>query len=120
MQRAFSSRMITKLTKYVVGTGSYDENNVWVNGTSETKTIYGVWKTGNKFSHLEEGEARITEDGGERHSNFRTLYVKEKYQLEMADKIKWKGDYYTVLQRSDESTFGYFANLLEKAKDWTP
>ncbi len=120
MQRAFNSKMLTKLTKYTVGTGEYNDDNRWVEGSVTSSNIWGVIKTGNKFSQFEEGEALHSEDGGARYSDFRTLYVTKKFPVQKNDKIGYKGKYYNVLQRSDESEFGYYSVLLEKSEEWRP
>lgn len=120
MSRAFNAKMMTRLTRYSVGAGYYDNNNDWVAGTTTSDTIFGVLKTGNKFSQMDEGEARQSEDGGTRFSDYKTLYVREQYVIDMSDKIEFKGKYYNVLQRSDESLFGFYSVLLEKSKEWTP
>lgn len=120
MGRAFNAKMMTRLTKYSVGTGYYDDNNDWVSGDITSGTVFGVLKTGNKFSQMDEGEALQSEDGGTRYSDYKTLYVREQYEILMTDKIEFKGKYYNVLQRSDESLFGFYAVLLEKSKEWTP
>lgn len=120
MQRAFHSKMMTKLICYTVSEGSYDEENVWVEGTVTQKNIWGVIQTGNKFSKLDEGEALHTDDGGERFSNFRTLYVSDKFVIGATDKFLYQGLYFNVLQRSDEATFGFNSVLIEKTLEWTP
>jgi len=120
MQRAFNSRMLSPLTLYSATAGSYDADNIWVEGTTTTQTIYGVIKTGNKFSRHEEGEALHSEDGGARYSDYRTLYITDKYPVEKEDKILFKGKYFNVLQRSDESVFGFYSVLLEKSEEWQP
>ncbi len=120
MQRAFNSRMLTKMTQYSLSKGEYDENNRWVQGEVTQKKIFGVIKAGNKFSQMEEGEALHAEDGGARYSEFRTLYVTDKYPISMEDKIGFKGKYFKVLQKSDEEVYGFYSVLLEKSKDWTP
>lgn len=120
MTRAFSARMMTPLVRYALSEGSYDENNQWVEGQNVASNIFGVWQSGNKFSQFEEGEALHSEDGGVRFSDFRSLYVKQKYVVNKGDKLKSKGIYYNVLQRSDESEFGFFSYLVEKSEEWTP
>ena len=120
MQKAFNSRMLTKLIKYSVAEGSYDANNRWVEGAVTQRNIFGVIKTGNQFSQFSQGEALITEDGGERYSDYKTLYVTNKFTLLTSDKIKFKGKYFNVLQRSDEDVYGFYSALLEKTKEWTP
>ena len=120
MQRAFSAQMMVPLTRYSISTGAYDANNQWVEGANVPSPIFGVWQAGNKFSQFGEGEAMHSEDGGVRFSDFRSLYIMEKYEIQNGDKISSKGVYYNVLQRSDESYFGFFSYLVEKSKGWTP
>ena len=120
MQRAFNARMLSKMTRYTVSPGSYDAENVWVEGATASNIIYGVIKAGNKFSQFEEGQAIHAEDGGARYSDYRALYVIKKFSLELEDKIDFNGIYFNVLQRSDEEVFGFYSYILEKSKVWSP
>jgi len=120
MQRAFNARMQTKMVRYSVSAGDYDDDNQWVEGTKEASVIYGVIQAGNKFSQFDEGEALHSEDGGARYSDFRTLYITDKYVVGLGDKIGFKGKFFNVLQRSDESVFGFYSVLLEKSEEWIP
>ena len=120
MKRAFNARMLTRVVKYVIEEGSYDDENVWVEGRVTKKNIYGVIKSGNKFSQFEEGEAVHSEDGGTRFSQYKTLYVTDKFPVERGDKIGYSGSYYNVLQRSEEAVYGFFSVILEKSTEWTP
>ncbi len=120
MQRAFNSRMLTKLTRHSIAESTYDSNNHVVPGVSSTKKIFGVLQAGNKFSQFDEGIALHSEDGGKRYSDFRSLYLQDKFKLDLTDKIEYKGNYYNILQKSDESEFGFSSYLLEKSEEWTP
>jgi hypothetical protein len=122
MQRAFNARMLTKLTLYTAPdpAGYYDDSNDWIVNKYVVKNIYGVIKAGNKFSQFEEGQALRVEDGGQRISDFRTLYITDKFPVKLGDKIKFTGKYFNVLQRSDEETYGFYSVLLEKSQEWTP
>lgn len=120
MQRAFNSRMLTKVIKYSIAEGAYDSENVWVEGRVTKKNIYGVIKSGNKFSQFEEGEAVHNEDGGTRFSQYKTLYVTDRFPVERGDKIGYSGNYYNVLQRSEEAVYGFFSVILEKSTEWKP
>ena len=120
MQRAFNSRMLTRVVRYVIQEGSYDDDNVWVEGLITQSNIFGVIKSGNKFSQFEEDEALRVEDGGIRASQYKTLYVTDKYPLENTNKIGYQGNFYNIIQRSEESTYGFFSVILEKSKEWTP
>ncbi len=120
MQRAFNSKMLTRIQHYTVSTGSYDENNDWVEGNAARRNIFGVIKAGNKFSQFEEGEAIHNEVGGIRTSLYRSLYVKDKYRLAIGDKVGVKGVFYNILQTSDESVYGFHSYLIEKSKTWSP
>ena len=120
MQRAFNSRMLTKVIKYSIAEGSYDEDNRWVEGRVIKSNIWGVIKSGNKFSQFEEGEAIHTDDGGERFSQYKTLYVTDKFPIERGDKVGYSGNYYNVLQRSEEEVYGFFSVILERTEEWTP
>jgi hypothetical protein len=120
MQRAFSSRMQTPLTLHKVNEGSYDDDNNWVQGSKKTTSIFGVITAGNKFSQFDEGISLHSEDGGARYSNYRNLYVKDKYQVSRGDKVSFRDAYYNVLQESDEQIFGFSSFILEKSEDGTP
>ena len=118
MQRAFNSRMLTKITKYTILEGSYNDDNDWVEGKSVTSKIYGVIKAGNKFSQFEEGIALHSEEGGHRTSDYRTLYINDKYSLDIGDKIGFKDTVFNILQQSDESVYGFNSFTIEKDKNW--
>ena len=120
MQRAFNSRMLTKLSRYQVFKGSRNEFNEWVQGRVIKSKVFGVIKAGNKFSQFEEGEAVHTDDGGQRFSDYRTLYVTKKNAVNSGDKIGFKGKFYNVLQLSDEDEYGFWSYILEKSEDWKP
>lgn len=120
MQRAFNKRMLTPMTRYSIEENTYDENNHVVEGRKKSSRIFGVLKAGNKFSQFEEGEALHSEDGGQRFSDYRTLYVTDRFPLDLDDKIGYKGKYYNILQRSDEEVYGFFSYILERSEEWTP
>jgi len=122
MQRAFNARMLTKLSLYVAPSpkGYYDDNNHWVKNSYTLTSIRGVIKAGNKFSQFDEGQAIKVEDGGTRVSDYRTLYVTDRYPVNIGDKLFLNGDYFNVLQRSDEETYGFYSVILEKSEGWTP
>lgn len=120
MQRAFNSKFLVPLARYKVGLGSYNEDNLWVEGTVTKSIIFGRVVAGNKFSQFEEGIARVVEDGGTRFVDYRGLYVIDKYFIEPEDKIGYRGNYFTVLQQSDEAPFGFNSYILEKSENWKP
>ena len=120
MQRAFNARMMSKMVRYSISDGTYDDNNVWVEGRKKKNNIFGVIQAGNKFSQFEEGIARHIEEGGERSTDYWSLYVLERYALNMSDKILFHGNYYNVLQQSDEREFGFRSYLTEKSERWSP
>jgi len=119
LRRAFSSRMQTPLTLYVVTAGSYDSNNDYIPGAKTASTIYGVIVAGNKFSQFDEGISLHSMDGGARYSNYRNLYVMDKYKVSVGDKMSFRGAYYNVLQESDEQIFGFSSFILEKSDEET-
>jgi hypothetical protein len=120
MQRAFNSKMLTTVVKYTIATSVYNSDNQIVEGQITASNLKVVNLAGNKFSQFEEGEAIHSEDGGYRFSDFRTIYMTDKYSLEMEDKIGYSGKFYNVLQRSDEKAFGFWSFLIERSEEWTP
>lgn len=120
MSRAFNSRMMTKLTRYFVAEGTYDDNNNWIEGTKTKSTFFGVVLAGNRFSQFDEGISLHPEDGGARFSDYRSLYINDKYTLAKEDYVGFKGKYFRVIQQADESVFGFNSYIIEKSEDWTP
>ena len=120
MRRAFAARMQTRMFKYSVGPGHFNEYNEFVPGETTKEKIRGVWVTGNKFSQFDKGVAMQATESGERNSDYRSLSLTEKYSLSMKDKVEYKGGYYNVLQMSDENEFGFRTYLVELDKNWSP
>ena len=120
MRRAFNKRMLSKVDKYSIEESTYDDDNQIVEGRIIKSTMQVINLAGNKFSQFDEGEALQQEDGGQRFSDFRTLYFTSKYSLKLEDKIGFKGKYYNVLQKSDEEVYGFWSFLIEKSEEWTP
>ena len=120
MQRAFDPLFLTKVNLYSYSVGAYNEHNQWVEGTYTPSLIIGVLKTGNQLSRFEEGEALINTDGGARYSEYRTLYLTNKFYVQVEDKVEYLGKYYNVLRKSDEDVYGYYSVLLEKTLTWEP
>jgi len=117
MKRAFSSRMQAPMTLSTISAGSYDSNNDYTPGAKVDSTIYGVIVAGNKFSQFDEGISLHSMDGGARYSNYRNLYVQERWTVYVGDKISFRGAYYNVLQESDEQIFGFSSFILEKSDE---
>lgn len=120
MQRAFNAKFLVPLTLYTIGPGYYDNTNEWVQGSLTKSKIFGRVVAGNRFSQFQEGIARIVEDGGTRYSDYRGLYVTNKNALNSGDKVGYKGEFFNVLQQSDESPFGFHSYILEKSENWIP
>lgn len=120
MSRAFNSKMLVKLIKYRVEEGYFNENNDWVEGATRKSIVRGVMISGNRFSQFEEGLARVSEDGGIRFSDYKTLHIPDRYDVKMEDKIFYKGKYFNVLQQSDETEFNFKGFILEKSEGWKP
>jgi len=114
MHRAFNARMESPIVVRSVADGHYDDDNVWVPGAETQTTVYGVITAGNKFSQFEEGIALHSEDGGSRYSNYRNLYIKDIFIINLDDRIDFRGCCYRVLQESDEEVFGFNSFILEK------
>ena len=120
MRQAFAHEFMTRLVRYRVQPGTFDEFNEWQEGSNERKKITGVIKSGNKFSQFDEGISLQSTESGDRYSDYRTLYITKRYDLEMEDKILYQGKYYNVLQQSPEDTFWFKEFLLEADKNWRP
>lgn len=116
MQRAFSVKFLVNLTRYSTSGGYYNDDNDWVEGTTSSQPIKGRVLAGNKFSQFEEGLSVHNEDGGQRLSDFRTLYIPDKYQVSIGDTLVYSGVTYNILQESDERPFGFKSFLLEKSE----
>ena len=119
MQRAFNSKFLVTLTRFQETGGSYNDRNDWVVGAKVATTIRGRVVAGNKFSQFEEGMAIHNEDGGKRISDYRSLYITDKYEIDVGDIVGFNGVYYNVLQRSDERHFGFNSYLMETSENWT-
>jgi len=117
MGAAFQAPMLVAMIRRSVAEGSYDTNNDWVDGLVEDSTIYGVLTSGNRFSQFDEGISIHSEDGGKRYSDFKSLYVRDKYAVGLDDKVIFKGIIYNILQKSDEAHFGFESYLVEKTKE---
>lgn len=121
MNRAFNARMLSTIKRYQETEGYYNDDNDYVKGHLKTSIIKGVIYAGNKFAQFEEGIAVLATEGGERISDYRTLYVSNRYpRLDINDKLEFQDTYYKILQESDETTFGFWSYMLEKDNDWRP
>lgn len=120
MGRAFNAKMMVKLTHYYILEGEYDQNNNWVPGKAKAGYVWGVITSGNKFSQFEEGQAVINTESGIRNSNYKQLWVRDKYNLSLNDKVGSKGKFFNLLQYTDETLFGFQGFLVEEAKNWSP
>lgn len=113
--RAFNFRMMTQMIHYAEGTGYYNDNNDYVKEPMAPSTFWGVSVAGNKFSQFDEGIARKSMTGGERFSNYRSLYVETQWpSMAMGAVVDYKGILFNVLQKSDEVEFGFNSYLLEQ------
>ena len=117
LRRAFNFRMQAPMTLTVIAEGSYDSSNNFIKGGAESTTIHGVIVAGNKFSQFDEGISLHSMDGGARYSNYRNLYVSDRYKVDVGNKITFRGAYYNVLQESDEQIFGFSSFILEKSDE---
>ena len=117
MQRAFNAKFLIDLTRRHTTLGSYDDDNDWVEGTVTNSPMKGRMVAGNKFSQFEEGLSIHHEDGGVRIRDYRSLYITDRYELSIGDKVIYKGVIYNVLQESDEAPFGFKSFLLEKSDE---
>jgi hypothetical protein len=79
-----------------------------------------VIKSGNKFSQFDEGVALKATAGGERFSDYKTLFISDRYDLTPGDKVGFGSNYYNVLQMSDESVYDFKGFIIEKDKNWSP
>jgi hypothetical protein len=106
--------MLTNITLRSVVEGEFNEDNDWVEGAYSDSTIYGRLLVGNKFSQFDVGVSKRVEYGGTRFSNFRSLFIKDIYKLNLkTDLIVHKGLVYNILQEADETVFGFRGFLIE-------
>lgn len=120
LRKAFNARFLVPITRYRSSAGYYDEYNDWVPGQLSTSKLYARVIAGNKFSQFDEGIARKPTTGGDRTSDYLSVYVTDRFNLVLTDRLGFNGKYYNVLQRSDETHFGFNSFLVERSKDWTP
>jgi hypothetical protein len=115
MNRAFNSRMATKVTLYKQAAGSYDDNNKWIDGAVKVNTAYVVIKDD------PEGESILNENGGVRTSDYRRIsFPIKRVNIETSDKIGYQGKYFNVLRSKKNDTFGIRRMLIEESENWTP
>ena len=122
MNRAWNSRMLIKQVGHAVATpGYYDDDNYFVESRTESFAFWGVNLVGNKFSQFQEGQAVVPTNGGDRNSNYRTLFIETRWrELELDDKVTYRGKHYNILRKSSEIDYGFFCYLIEESKDWKP
>lgn len=120
MKRAFNSKMKSRLTHYSISDGYHDDDNDWIPGKAKAGYVFGVVTSGNKFSQFEEGQAIINTESGIRKSDYKQLWIEDKYGIAIDDKIGTKGKFYNILQHTDETVFGFQGFLIEEAKNWSP
>lgn len=119
MSRAFHPSMQVKLKVHSIGSGYYNDDNDYIEGKESTRMIRGVVLRGNRFSQFEESISVDTTEGGERFPNFRTLYVNyNRYgYLLMNDLIEFRCVKYHIMQKGDESHFGFTQYIIEEHAD---
>ena len=120
MRKAFSSRFNSPVTWYNLHKGHYDEYNNWIEGGQDTYEIRAVVREGNRQTQMDDGIGLKPTDGGERYGDYMTMYVLNKYPLQVKDKMKYKDKYYNIIRMSDMDTYGYRSYLMEKTKTWSP
>ncbi len=120
MGRAFNAKFMTRITLYSIAQGRRNEVNDWIEGRTTSKYVRVVLSSGNKFSQFDEGVSIKNMEGGIRTSDYRQIYVKAHYGVKIGDKFGHKGEYYHILQNSDEEVFGFDGFMIEKAKGWVP
>jgi hypothetical protein len=113
MRRAFNAKMLTRLTLLKNQGGYFDDDNTWVKGEQKKSIVFGRVIVGNKFSQFSEGLATVAEDGGERYTDYRSLYVRDIYDISIRDQIIFKGKVFNIIQQSDETVFGFNSFLIE-------
>lgn len=120
MKKAFNRKMLSKMALYKIGEPTFNEDNDVVEGTVKKSNIFGVIRAGNKFSQFDEGISLHLDEGGNRYSDYWSLYITNKYSISIEDKIGFHGSFYNILQKSDEDEFGFHSYLLEKSERWQP
>lgn len=116
MKRAFNAKFMVKFKYKFKSAGSYDINNIFVEGTSSYQDLKGRIIVGNKFSQFDEGIAIQNEDGGTRTTDYISVFIKTNVNTMMVvgGTVEFKSKNYNILQCSDESHFGFKGFLCER------
>lgn len=114
--RAFHPKMLVRLIEESTTSGYYNEDNDYIEGQKSRRMIMGVLLKGNRFSQFDEGIARHSTVGGERFTDYRTLYIRKSTfgSLSLDSHIIYGKMVYNVLQMDDELHFGFSAYILER------
>ncbi len=116
MGRAFHPQMLVPLKVISTTSGYYNEDNDYIEGKKSERGIRGVLRNGNRFSQFEESISRSATAAGERFPDYRTLFLRESIfgELLMDDHVIYKCVTYNVLQKGDETHFGFSSYMLER------
>ena len=116
MGRAFHPLMLVKMKVISTTSGHYNDDNDYVGGVKSSRVIRGVIRNGNRYSQFEESISRSATAAGERFPDYRTLFLRESIfgDLSLDSHIIYKCVTYNILQKSDETHFGFSSYILER------
>lgn len=120
LRRAFNRRMFSRVTLYSISKGSYNELNEWIEGSVSSKYAHVVLSSGNKFSQFDEGTSVSNMDSGLRIADYRQVYIRVKAGAKIGDKFGHQGEFYNILQNTNEEVYGFHGFMIEKDKKWRP
>ncbi len=119
MGRAFNSKMLSRVLVHAKTAGAYDEMNDWVEGVPIKFNAFVVVRASKKGG--EGGETLQSDTSGNRTSDYKQIsFQYPRFQIEVGDKIEYKGKYYNVLNATDHDEYGFKHMVIEKSDNWTP
>ena len=116
MTRAFNPRFMSPLYVIKTTSGYYDENNDYVEGEKTKKAFKAVVMKGNRFSQFDEAVGLQSTVGGQRFTDYRTVYVPRAFSgiFTMNDLIVFNCTNFHIMQKGDEAHFGFTSYLIER------
>ena len=115
--RAFNPAFLVSMEVVSQPSGYYNEFNDYIEGgVPISRVVRGVIRNGNRFSQFDESISRSATAAGERFPDYRTLFLRDSIygSLSLDSHIIYKCVTYNILQKSDESHFGFTSYILER------